>query len=75
MRLFEFRFRNDTDTNDGVIFIVSDDLRKAIDCANRKLQLESFDHRVTSQDLISDTLRLQKEETPGIYEVIYPNGR
>lgn len=38
MRLFEFGFRNDTDTENGVIFIVERELSKAIDWANRKLQ-------------------------------------
>jgi len=75
MRLFEFGFRNDKDTENGVIFIVERELNKAIDWANRKLQKESYDYRVSKNDLIDDGLRLHEDETVGIYEVIYPNGR
>ena len=75
MRLFELGFRNDTDTENGVIFIVERELSKAIDWANRKLQKESYDYRVSKKDLIDDGLRLHEDETVGIYEVIYPNGR
>ena len=72
MRLFEFGFRNDTDTENGVIFIVEKELSKAIDWANRKLQKESYDYRVSKKDLIDSGLRLHEDETVGIYEVIYP---
>ena len=75
MRLFEFGFRNDTDTENGVIIIVEKELSKAIDWANRKLQKESYDYRVSKKDLIDSGLRLHEDETVGIYEVIYPNGR
>jgi hypothetical protein len=75
MRLFEFGFRNDTDTENGVIFIVERELSKAIEWANSKLQKESYDYRVSEYDLIDDNLRLQGDETVGIYEVIYPNSR
>ena len=75
MRLFEFGFRNDTDTENGVIFIVERELSKAIEWANGKLQKESYDYRVSKDDLIDDALRLHEDETVGIYEVIYPNGR
>ena len=75
MRLFEFGFRNDTDTENGVIFIVERELSKAIEWANGKLQKESYDYRVSKDDLIDDALRIHEEETVGIYEVIYPNGR
>ena len=75
MRLFEFGFRNDTDTENGVIFIVERELSKAIKLANETLQKESYDYRVSKQDLIDDALRLHEDETVGIYEVIYPNGR
>jgi len=75
MRLFEFGFRNDTDTENGVIFIVERELSKAIEWANEKLQKESYDYRVSKKDLIDDALRLHKDETVRIYEVIYPNGR
>lgn len=75
MKLFEFGFRNDTDTESGVIFIVERELSKAIDWANGKLQKESYDYRVSKDDLIDDALRLHEDETVGVYEVIYPNGR
>lgn len=75
MRLFEFGFRNDTDTQSGVIFIVERELSKAIEWANSKLQKESYDYRVSKDDLIDDALRLHEDETVGIYEVIYPNDR
>ena len=75
MKLFEFAFRNDTDTENGVIFIVERELSKAIEWANGKLQKESYDYRVSKDDLIDDALRLHEEETVGIYEVIYPNFR
>ena len=75
MKLFEFGFRNDTDTENGVIFIVERELSKAIEWANRKLQKESYDYRVSKDDLIDGALRVHKDETVGIYEVIYPNGR
>ncbi len=75
MRLFEFEFRNHTDTEKGVIFVVERELSKAIEWANGKLQKESYDYRVSKEDLIDDALRLCEDETVGIYEVIYPNGR
>jgi len=72
MKLFEFTFRNDTNTENGVIFIVERELSKAIDWANSKLQKEHYDYRVSEDDLIDDTLRVCKDETVGIYEVIHP---
>lgn len=75
MKLFEFGFRNDTDTENGVIFIIERELSKAIDWANKKLKKESYDYRISKQDLIDDGLRLHEDKTVGIYEVIYPNVR
>lgn len=74
-RLFEFKFINDTNSEDGIIFIVERKLIKAINWANDHLQKENYDYRVSKKDLIFGALWLEKDDTVGIYEVNYPNRR
>ena len=72
MKLYEFKFRNDEDTESGFIWIIAHNLRNAIKLANTKLQKENYNYRVGIADIIDDDLEISNKSEEAIYEVIYP---